>query len=469
MSFLNKNIWITSLFPILLLCQWQQSQHTLHDRRALHMTGYNDISKEFFFIGGMDNSLNFFNEYDVISLNLNSFWYVWSNDYWYTFDGLGYKQWNNKIYYIPGQSSYFGLYSFDMNTETEILITTPPSRHNAGYSPCIAINPDIGSGIIYVIGSKNSADYSGAVSQYNIGSNSWSVLDTLTHPRIGASCDYINGKIYVIGGWMGCTYSPNYCTYFNTIDKHNGNSFNLISDTLSQNIFNPRTVILQNEIYVIGGRIYNNGFDFTKTVHILNTVDDSVRIGPQLRTKRGMHSAVLVDNTIYVFGGRNLNNDALNTIETLIVTETPTLTPTDTPTQKPTSRPTVRPTFRPILDPTVSPTKAPTNKPSEQPTQVPSKNPTIIPTELPSKQPTEMPTIQPTLLPSKQPSKEPSNAPSNEPSQQPSNNPSLFPSQYPSTFPSLLPTVFPSINSTNEITTAAPTSKTLVVIPGTYT
>jgi YD repeat-containing protein len=77
-----------------------------------------------------------------------------------------------------------------------------------------------------------------------------------------------------------------------------------------------QTVVLNGEIWAIGGQTGNSNNNFLNKVEIYNPKTDTWRDGPPMTTRRSYFGAVVVDGGIYVFGGRNsTSGNALNTVE----------------------------------------------------------------------------------------------------------------------------------------------------------
>ena len=66
----------------------------------------------------------------------------------------------------------------------------------------------IPAGLMYIIGGYsglNSENITTVVDVYDPFSNSWSNVASAPQPTRGATAVYLDGKIYVFGGWTGAT------------------------------------------------------------------------------------------------------------------------------------------------------------------------------------------------------------------------------------------------------------------------
>ena len=394
---------------------WVEHLNVMKDPLSSHITGYN--AGEFYIIGGKNISLNLYRQWYTIGIELTHT-HPLSDYFGISIDGQGYTQYNNKIYYVPAINNInrFSIYEFDILTEHTDTITSVPSIHfGIGYhAPCVTINDDdVNNILIYVIGSPRKTNLNIKVSQYNMNQNIWTGFDNLIYPRSLASCNYYNGNLYVIGGYIDC--SSILCGYFNTIHKHNGSIFADIDSVLDKGIHSHRSVLVPSteQIYIIGG--YNEDKMYSNRVYILNTTNDDISYGPNLNVGRSQHSSFHVNGVIYVFGGTTDTNFAINSVETLDITTAqlpaPTLSPLTNPQKIPTNSPlTTEPTMNPTQSPIITPILTPTNIPSMLPTQAPLP---ILSYNVTNK--TESPTLSPSITSTLSPSEYPTNIPTTNP------------------------------------------------------
>ncbi len=126
------------------------------------------------------------------------------------------------------------------------------------------------------------------------------------HNHIEGQTAIVNNKLYLFGGFDPGIIGDNSSPLFFTNETE-------IYDPLTDSWTNgaPMPVALshagmqavENDIWIIGGFLGDNGGLGTDMVQIYNTLTNTWRKGPSIPNKRAAVAAVLVDNRIHIFGG----------------------------------------------------------------------------------------------------------------------------------------------------------------------
>eukprot|EP01084_Bolivina_argentea_P013575 25485_1 len=456
-------LWIIIPIKSQLLSSWSQGTATMDYNYGALPVGYYEPTHKVWLIGGYPSSAT----NHVFSFDLdNPIDFIQHSDISSSYDIETYSQSyvtvNNLIYIVRDTGSNTNKIStFNMATQQFTpswnSVTVP---YYTSINSAMAYHPN---GYLIIIGGQDR--YGSALKNFQIlrlSNNQWFHGPDMLQSRDSFCASIVNNKLYAIG-------DTNQVSKISLIDIENINSgsynWNNLVKTLSGTDTYVRSVVYNNDIYVIGG-------DSGTPIDVIHSLTDTItnNINTMYTTVRN-GGAVIAMNKIYYFGGYCPScNGVINTYQyaslpTSNPTKTPTKYPTKTPTKYPTKYPSKTPTKTPSKSPTVNPTEIATTKtpttetitptitptyiptinPTFNPTNIPTYNPTIIPTYLP----TENPTFKPTMYPSMNPTYLPSNQPS-EITNSPSNNPSNIPSNNPTVIPTFTPTNKPSINPTIE-------------------
>eukprot|EP01084_Bolivina_argentea_P175296 303601_1 len=211
--------------------------------------------------------------------------------------GQSYVQLQNIIYTIS-----FGGYlcSYDMSTKTfNGKIATIPVHPS--YRGCLAATN------VYLI--ITGGDANGAINTVqilNINAMTWNTnVPSMIYARRSHSC-VINPNtniLYVMGG------TGRDDIQLSSIEKASLlGTWTHVSD-LSVTASATRAVIIDNDIWVIGGQVdsKDNSWYRIDIVHIINTLTDVVTIGEPLPYRVYASPCIIVDNILYCFGGRDGN------------------------------------------------------------------------------------------------------------------------------------------------------------------
>ena len=128
--------------------------------------------------------------------------------------------------------------------------------------------------------------------------------------RYDRSTSVVNGKIYAIGGFIGCCWTP-----VSWVEEYDP-----ATDTWTEKKDMPdpprgfhSSSVVNGKIYVIGGAINFNSA--LSTVEIYDPTTDSWEKGLDMPTERRWLSTSVVRGKIYAIGGSTAANVALSTVE----------------------------------------------------------------------------------------------------------------------------------------------------------
>jgi len=152
----------------------------------------------------------------------------------------------------------------------------------------------------YVIGGRDSSG-----SRYNttylyiIPADSWALRASMPTPRAHVACAAVNGKIYVIGGWVGSTAT-------NVVEEYDPatNAWRSRA-TMPTPRYTMGTAVANNKIYCIGG-MDMSGSVFS-AIEEYDPVADTWAVKTPMPTARIGPGAGEVGGKIYVAGGSNLS------------------------------------------------------------------------------------------------------------------------------------------------------------------
>ena len=222
---------------------------------------------------------------------------------------------NGKIYAIGGHTGERVIVStveeYDPATDTWTRKTDMPTPREGAAT--IAVN-----GKIYVIGGliETTHEFLRTVEEYNPATDTWARKSDMQTPRVGATAGLVNGKIYVIGGnsLVDGTF-----TLFSTVEEYDP-----ITDTwtpkadmpTSRGFLANRAPTVNGKIYVIGGWM-NAGrreADFAN-VEVYDPATDTWAKKADIPTGRGALAVSEVNGKIYVIGGTQDRSLFLRTVQ----------------------------------------------------------------------------------------------------------------------------------------------------------
>ena len=274
------------------------------------------------------------------NMDTNTF-YDYNQSYFQWPDDLsGNSQWwyqiDNILYMIDGSSTTTKLHIFDLaNEHFTRRATTAPISH--GLYPCLT--GDSISGMLYVIGgTTDGLNRSDTLQILNLINMSWSTGPNMNTARFQFACIVSpNQQLYAIGG-----YDPKYrelsTIEFIATNNIRNNVWSYTQQNLSQAIVETRCVLVDHNIYVIGGYYWG----FIDIVQVINTITNFVDVSPYTLAYPVSGAApIIVNEALYVFGGLG-NFTELDRWQYIV------MTPTNNATIDPTSTTTAIPTLSPL-------------------------------------------------------------------------------------------------------------------------
>ena len=318
-----------------LNAQWISSTSTLPVEIWRHAVGH--YQDTIHIIGGTPNE-NAYMEYNITNKTFSHY-----TQLFFPIELQGYCQWwyqmNDTLFMtVNGAIQTFNLANKVFTPE---LSTVP--TNSAGIYACLA--GDSNRSLLYYVGGWRYE----TLQILDLNNASWSIGPNMTSVRNHHSCIISpNKQLYAIGGYHYQTGRLQTIEFISTIDI-NSNVWSYTAKSLSQAISGTRCVLLEHDIYVIGG--LTNGAEIN-TVHIIDTLTNDVRVAPDTLAFPVSHTApIMVNQVIYAFGGVAATGDRDQWQYSAFPTSHPTEDPTTNPTNNPIMEPTISPTFNPSMIP----------------------------------------------------------------------------------------------------------------------
>ena len=218
---------------------------------------------------------------------------VFSNEI-YVFGGFSRKK--------PGEQNYKKtVQMYDPLTDTWVKKRDMPTLR-AKFTTAVA------DGKIYVIGGSvvdkrlGKEVITGLVEVYDPLTDRWEKRADMPTEREPSNAVVVDGKIYVLGGYIlqqGALANR----FTRSIEEYNPktNKWRKLPDMpMLKGWF--ATVVVDNEIYTIGGVSLDNGIKRTDVVDVYNPRDNNWRVGQPITIAKTTTPAV-ANGTIYLFGG----------------------------------------------------------------------------------------------------------------------------------------------------------------------
>lgn len=232
-------------------------------------------------------------------------------------DGAGATAVNGIIYVIGGTHKYFA-------SDTEFFYVTinateaynPATDTWTEKAPMLTSKGDFGTAVyqnkIYCIGGKtlwkNDLNITNANEVYDTETDTWQTKTPMPTARYGLEANVVDGKIYLIGGWIQSESSSK-------VDKSaQVNIYDPLTDTWTTGTPMPTAVaeyasaVMDGKIYIISG--VASGTTITNLTQIYDPRTDKWNLGAPI--PMGVSSAAAVATTgtevakaIYVIGGSN--------------------------------------------------------------------------------------------------------------------------------------------------------------------
>ena len=179
------------------------------------------------------------------------------------------------------------------------------------------IYADVRNNKIYTLGglSEGAKTVLNDFLEYDAAENVWTKLSPLPEARHHIAVSIVGDKLYGIGGFRGGF--PNWEAQNNVFDY----DFNTEKWAQTTPLPQPRgehsTVVIDEKIYVIGGRYkrnpdsanFNEHFD-TASMLVFDPNTKAWSSAPDAPTARNSHAAAVIDGKIYVVGGRQFTKQA---------------------------------------------------------------------------------------------------------------------------------------------------------------
>lgn len=206
---------------------------------------------------------------------------------------------NEKIYAIGGDRVRKTNYEYNpANNTWSLLALMPTARQH--------IDCGIYENKIYVIGGLDSwiDPDSGTITKknevYDIASNTWSVKTQIPSLRNNPAIVIVDSLIYVIGGGGSET---NIWTNIATVECYNVKTDSWIKkNDLPYSLFKPAAVVVNNQIFVLGGQAGVNG-DCTDKILLYKAVTDEWQEITPLPHIKTFFGCTAIGNKIYIMGG----------------------------------------------------------------------------------------------------------------------------------------------------------------------
>ncbi|MFH1714585.1 MAG: kelch repeat-containing protein, partial [Elusimicrobiota bacterium] len=219
---------------------------------------------------------------------------------------------NDEIYLIGGGSALYGA-----NNSVDLYLPSADRWQKKSVTLPDKIDPAASTynSKIYIAGGTDGYVDSEKLLVYDPSDDSYVVKTaTMSVKRFGANAHFINGKMYVIGGYNSAQGALNLVEEYNPLlDSWS------IKSAMSKKRWGFASAVVNNKIYVFGG--YNGAVNSFNSANIVAGVEV---YDPQLDTwtalldmpsPRAYHSADSISNKIYVIGGKDASGDLSSVLE----------------------------------------------------------------------------------------------------------------------------------------------------------
>ena len=167
------------------------------------------------------------------------------------------------------------------------------------------------NGKIYVIGGFDNSEYLSTVEEYNpeadtLGGTPWSLKTPMPTPRSCLQAIALNGIIYAIGGMKYDISIPGY-RHYSIVEAYDPvtNSWS-VKTSMPYACYNCASAVLNSGIYVIGGRVGDNGDSCTVIEY--NPLSNIWSYSTPMLTKRSDLAAAALNGKIYACGGAHYDS-----------------------------------------------------------------------------------------------------------------------------------------------------------------
>jgi N-acetylneuraminic acid mutarotase len=214
---------------------------------------------------------------------------------------------NNKVLIMGGAissgASINSVYEYEPTSNTWLAKASIPNATGLSKSTSVKLN---NGNLLLFGGSQNSSTaQSNNVFQYNINTNSWSVISSLPNlqGREQMRSTLINDSTVLLTGGISTISSaliyPTTCYLYNTIT----NIFTLAGN-LPNGIINHTSTLLSNgEVLITGGF---DGNEARNEAYVFNLQNGFRTLSSTLSTAVSSHRALLLNGKVYIYGGFNI-------------------------------------------------------------------------------------------------------------------------------------------------------------------
>lgn len=144
---------------------------------------------------------------------------------------------------------------------------------------------------VYLIAGYQDSGYSSTTWKYNVRSNSWTSLPSLSVAMGASAAAFWNGKIYLFGGWNGAYQSTLFIYDTRSDSWSNGPSMP-----------SPRAgfsaLAMEDRIYLVGGAPSSQG-SFT----VFDPINNTYSAAAPMAQSRQSHQAAIIGGEAYLVGG----------------------------------------------------------------------------------------------------------------------------------------------------------------------
>eukprot|EP01083_Nonionella_stella_P006757 19549_1 len=305
MSVLCVLIILSGIIPLAIHAQftnWKNGSSYLPQIDSEMAVGYVRDNNNIWLMGGKNHPQHFvsfdINTNHITDHGLNYF----TTTYGSVGGGQFYRQILNELWILTTDAymvSYLNVYNFTeiSNTQLQSLVAPEVPTNACLTSITIEVSASLyHRSFLIIIGGTNST----AINVLNIVSNDWITgLPSMTRTRSSLSCVAHNHKLYSFGGFDDVSQvelsTIESASVTATSNQFNVGTWALIGATLAQPSASTRAIQYAEDIIIIGGG--------DKTVHVLNTLDDTMSTTTSLQTAVTAPAFIHVDGVAYVFGG----------------------------------------------------------------------------------------------------------------------------------------------------------------------
>ena len=206
-----------------------------------------------------------------------------------------YRGWGYEVKKLPTVEMY------DPATDTWTLKADMPT-------PRSYLSTSVMDGKIYAIGGMSSSNEQGrleTVEVYDPATDTWTKTESINHARSCTAISVVNGEIYAMGGrgWSGIQNQPD--PYLSSVEVFNPktNQWQEITEMPAPKTSHTASIV-NGKIYVIGGYVQEDEkYKNLATIEIYDPATDSWTQAPDMLTGRSGHTTEVIDGQIYIFGG----------------------------------------------------------------------------------------------------------------------------------------------------------------------